>query len=42
LADILVPLSTVLVTDYNEIYFGLKEDPAEEPPKKSRRSRRHS
>lgn len=42
LADILVPLSTVLVTDYNEIYFGLKEDPAEEPPKKPRRSRRHS
>jgi Fe-S-cluster containining protein len=41
LADILVPLSTALVTDYNEIYFGHKEDPAEEPPKKSRHSRRH-
>jgi Fe-S-cluster containining protein len=42
LADILVPLSTVLVTDYDEIYFGLKDAPPEEPPKKSRRPRRHA
>jgi Fe-S-cluster containining protein len=42
LADILVPLSTVLVTDYDEIYFGFKDAPAEEPPPKPRRSRRSS
>jgi len=42
LADILVPLSTALVTDYDEIYFGLKDDvPPQEPPPKPRRSRRH-
>ena len=42
LADILVPLSTALVSDYDEIYFGLKDDaPPEEPPPKPRRSRRH-
>jgi Fe-S-cluster containining protein len=40
LADILVPLSTALVTDYDEIYFGLKDAPPEEPPPKIRRSRR--
>ena len=41
LADILVPLSTVLITSYDEIYLGLKEAPPEEPPPKRRRSRRH-
>lgn len=40
LADILVPLSTALVTDYDEIYFGLKDAPPEEPQSKPRRSRR--
>ena len=42
LAYILVPLSTVLITNYDEIYLGLKEAPPEEPPPKRRRSRRHS
>jgi len=42
LADILVPLSTALNTDYDEIYFGLKDAPPEEPPPKRRGSRRHS
>jgi Fe-S-cluster containining protein len=42
LADILVPLSTALITDYDDIYFGLKEAPPEEPPPKRQRSRRHS
>lgn len=42
LADILVPLATALVTDYDEIYFGLKDAPLEEPPPKLWRSRRHS
>jgi len=42
LADILVPLSTALITDYDEIYFGLKEAPPEEPTPKRRRSRRSS
>jgi Fe-S-cluster containining protein len=40
LADMLVPLSTVLITDYDEIYLGLKEAPPEEPSPKRRRSRR--
>jgi Fe-S-cluster containining protein len=42
LADMLVPLSTALITDYDEIYFGLKEAPPEDPPPKRRRSRRNS
>jgi Fe-S-cluster containining protein len=41
LADILVPLSTALITEYDEIYFGLKEDPPDEPSPKRQRSRRH-
>ena len=40
LADILVPLSSALLTEYDEIYFGLKEAPADEAQPK-RRSRRH-
>lgn len=41
LADILVPLSTALITEYDEIYFGLKEeDPPDEPSPKKQRSRR--
>lgn len=42
LADILVPLSTALITDYDEVYFGLKEAPPDEPPPKRRRPRRRS
>lgn len=41
LADILVPLSTALITEYDEIYFGFKEDPTDEPPPRRQRSRRH-
>lgn len=41
LADILVPLSTALITEYDEIYFGLKENPPDEPSPKRQRSRRH-
>jgi Fe-S-cluster containining protein len=41
LADLLVPLSTALITDYDEVYFGLKEAPPDETPAKPRRSRRH-
>jgi Fe-S-cluster containining protein len=41
LADILVPLSTALITEYDEVYFGLKEDPPDEPAPKRQRSRRH-
>ena len=40
LADMLVPLSTALVTAYDDIYLGVKEAPPEEPPPKRRRSRR--
>lgn len=40
LADILVPLSTALITDYDEIYFGLQEAPPDEPLPKRRRPRR--
>jgi Fe-S-cluster containining protein len=32
-ADMLVPLSTALLTDYDEVYLGLKEEPAEAPSK---------
>ena len=42
LADILVPISAALITDYDEIYFGLKEARAEEPQPKRSRSRRPS
>lgn len=42
LADILVPISTALITDYDEIYFGLKEALPEEPQPKRRQSRRSS
>jgi Fe-S-cluster containining protein len=42
LADILVPLSTALITEYGDIYFGLKEEPLEKKPTKRGRSRRHS
>lgn len=40
LVDLLVPLSTALLTEYDEIYFGLREEPVEEPPPRRRRSRR--
>jgi Fe-S-cluster containining protein len=40
LADMLVPLSTALITAYDDIYLGVKEAPPEEPPPKRRRSRR--
>lgn len=42
LADILVPLSTALITEYDEIYFGLKDDPGDEPAPRKKRSRRSS
>lgn len=41
LSDILVPLSTALITEYDEIYFGLKEQPPDEPSPKRQRARRH-
>ncbi len=40
LADLLVPLSSALLTDYDEIYFGLREELMEEPPPRRKRSRR--
>lgn len=40
LADLLVPLSSALLTDYDEIYFGLREEPLKEPPPRRKRSRR--
>lgn len=42
LADILVPLSTALITEYDEVYFGLKEAMPDESPPKRRPSRRHA
>lgn len=38
LADMLVPLSTALITDYDEIYLGVKEPP--ETPRNSGKRRR--
>jgi Fe-S-cluster containining protein len=40
LADMLVPLSTALLTEYDDIYLGVKEPPPEEVPPKKRRSKR--
>ncbi len=38
LADMLVPLSTALINEYDEIYLGLKDAPPEDPaPKRGRR-----
>jgi len=38
LADILVPLSMALITDYDDVYLGVGEEPVEErPPKKHRK-----
>jgi hypothetical protein len=39
LADILVPLSMALITDYDDVYLGLAEEPAEAPRPKKRRKR---
>ncbi len=39
LVDLLVPLSTALLTEYDEIYFGLRGEPVEEPPPRRRRLR---
>jgi Fe-S-cluster containining protein len=39
LADMLVPLSSALICDYDEVYLGLKEPPAEAPAPKRRRRR---
>jgi Fe-S-cluster containining protein len=38
LADLLVPLSSAMITDYDEVYLGIAEEPMEETPPK-RRSR---
>jgi Fe-S-cluster containining protein len=41
LADILVPLSMALITDYDDVYLGVGEEPVEEkPPKKHRKKGR--
>lgn len=39
LADMLVPLSTALINDYDEVYLGLKDAPPEAPAPKRRRRR---
>ena len=39
LADILVPLSMSLVTDYDDVYLGVGEEPVEEKPPKKHRKR---
>jgi len=42
LADILVPVSMAMVTDYDDVYLGIAEEPVEEPkPKKHRRRGRN-
>jgi Fe-S-cluster containining protein len=43
LADLLVPLSMALITDYDDAYMGVGEPPAEEAtPGRKKRKRRHS
>ena len=39
LADILVPVSMAMVTDYDDVYMGIAEEPAEEPKPRKRRKR---
>ena len=39
LADVLVPLSSAMVMDFDDVYLGIAEEPSEKPPSK-RRSRR--
>ena len=39
LADILVPLSMALITDYDDVYLGVGEEPVEEKPPKKHRKR---
>ena len=39
LADLLVPLSSAMISDYNDVYLGVAEEPIETKPPK-RRSRR--
>ena len=39
LADLLIPLSSAMVMDFDEVYLGLAEEPEEQVPRK-RRSRR--
>jgi Fe-S-cluster containining protein len=39
LADLLVPLSSAMISDYNDVYLGIAEEPIEDKTRK-RRSRR--
>lgn len=39
MADILMPLSMAIITTFDEIYLGLKDEPVEEPVKKRRRKK---
>ena len=39
LADILVPLSMAMMTDYDDVYLGIAEEPVEEPKPKKHRKR---
>ena len=39
LADILVPLSMAVITDYDDVYLGVGEEPVEERPRKKHRKR---
>ncbi|MBT8365160.1 MAG: hypothetical protein KJP23_10675, partial [Deltaproteobacteria bacterium] len=36
LADLLVPLSSAMVMDFNEVYLGIAEEPEEKAPPKHR------
>jgi len=40
LADLLVPLSSAMVTDFDEIYLGVAEEPVEAAPRKKRSRRK--
>jgi Fe-S-cluster containining protein len=39
LADMLVPVSTAVLTEYDEVYLGVKDAPVEEPPASRRKKR---
>jgi Fe-S-cluster containining protein len=40
LADLLVPLSMALITDYDDLYMGIGEPPAEEAPSRRKKRKR--
>lgn len=39
MVDMLIPLSMAIITEFDEVFLGLKDDPEDKPAKKSRRKK---